>query len=442
MKLLQFGFVGLLTASLCWADGPLPKGATEAVNKTNANGVVRAMERIVVPEVEFRDASLRCVVDFLDKIGRENDPDRKGVKISLCAPANVPDEDCEQKAPMVTLSARGITLAAAVELVSAIAGVEGCIDETGVRLMLPEVPAGELRLRGYTVGSAFLEDLMSAGFVGSNVSVSVDGLLRCSFSRMGVKWPRGSSVTYDATRHEVLVQNTDENLVVLDRLLLLERDVRSSQVEIEMLFIEFNLTNVAHLAPGRVDAKSLLQAWTNGTGRLLAAPRIITRSGAEASVRGVTEVIYPTSFLATCGSGGMTNSACTGACEVAVASDFQTREVGAILTVLPEISPDGDAINLTMSPAYVEPPIWKDYGYDLPADGGKLRHVPNEQPFFGMCSFSTQVSVKDGATVLVGGGVPTRDGKGIVYCFLTARLVGLDGEPIRKQTDSRVEPIR
>ena len=40
--------------------------------------------------------------------------------------------------------------------------------------------------------------------------------------------------------------------------------------------------------------------------------------------------------------------------------------------------------------------------------------------------------MSDGATILAGGGVPTQDGKALVYLFVTARLVGMDGEPIRK----------
>ncbi len=298
-----------------------------------------------------------------------------------------------------------------------------------------------LRQRAYpAIEPAIIEQAAAPQHKASNVkampsssniaAITVDDMLKTNLTVLGVKWPRGSAITYDAARHQILVVNTEENLALLDKMLIGERDTIPGQIEIDLLIVQFDATNFLHQAPGSVSARSLLRLWTNGCGRLLGAPRVVTRSGSEASVRGVTEVIYPTTFESQ-GGGGPCNSNAPApeACAVVKPQDFQTREVGTILTALPEVSPDGNMINLTLTPTFVEPPTWKDYGYDQPDGIGKLRHVPIEQPFFQNFTVKTQVSVQDGATLLIGGGTPTRDGKGLIYSFLTVRLVGADGEP-------------
>lgn len=295
-----------------------------------------------------------------------------------------------------------------------------------------DVPEGVLQERTFPIEATFFEKL-AAVFPGtSNMTVDAQSL-KAGLSKLGVSWPLGSSVTYDLTRPELVVRNTEGNLALLDKALIQQRDVIPGQVEIDLLFVQFDTTNLVHMAPGSITAKSLLHAWTNGCGQLLGAPRLVTRSGSEASVRGVTETIYPTSFTQPDGTQYcVSNTLPPGATGVVAATEFQTREVGAILTVLPEVSPDGNMINLTLTPSYVGPPTWKDFGYDWPEADGRSRHVPNEQPFFYAYTVNTQVSVADGATVLIGGGMPSRDGKGLIYSFVTVRLVGPDGEPVRK----------
>ena len=45
-----------------------------------------------------------------------------------------------------------------------------------------------------------------------------------------------------------------------------------------------------------------------------------------------------------------------------------------------------------------------------------------------ICTGTTQISVADGARVLLGGGIPSRDGKRMVYMFVSARKVGIHGQ--------------
>jgi general secretion pathway protein D len=86
-----------------------------------------------------------------------------------------------------------------------------------------------------------------------------------------------------------------------------------------------------------------------------------------------------------------------------VPQDFATREVGVILTVLPEVSPDGNMINLTMTPQVVTEPTWYQYGSTIRRADGSESVLNMPQPFFHVRSLSTQISIYDGATVVMGG---------------------------------------
>ena len=83
--------------------------------------------------------------------------------------------------------------------------------------------------------------------------------------------------------------------------------------------------------------------------------------------------------------------------------DFATREVGVILNVMPEVSPDGNMINLTMKPQVVTEPTWYQYGSTVRRADGSTMQMNMPQPFFHVRSIDTQISIYDGATVAMGG---------------------------------------
>jgi general secretion pathway protein D len=141
---------------------------------------------------------------------------------------------------------------------------------------------------------------------------------------------------------------------------------------------------------------------------LLSAPKVVTKAGQEAVMKVVTEYIYPTTFTVIGGTASTGGTATTTTAPAVEPGGFQTREVGVILQVVPEVSAEGQMINLTMNPQVVSEPTWKDYGYDVPivptpTSGPTTTHVPMQQPFFQVRSISTSVSIYNGATVVMGG---------------------------------------
>jgi general secretion pathway protein D len=159
---------------------------------------------------------------------------------------------------------------------------------------------------------------------------------------------------------------------------------------------------------------------------VLSAPKVTTKSGQEAIMKVVTEYIYPSEFNVQISqqgnTGGGLNSGGTGEpIAIVEPQNFTMREVGVILQVVPEVSSEGQMINLTMKPQVVSEPVWKNYGTKLPKTVteptgildnlglpimiSKTEYVelPMEQPFFTVRSVETQLLVYNGATVVMGG---------------------------------------
>ena len=203
---------------------------------------------------------------------------------------------------------------------------------------------------------------------------------------------------------------------------------------------------------------------------LLSAPKVLTGPGKEATMKVVTEYIYPTEYdvqlTASGGSssgGSGTSSSGGGSSEILAVvepENFTMREVGVILQVTPELSQGGQLINLHLHPQVVSDPTWKNYGMRIPKSSNSqfnafdsvstimstlvsslnsfgeqlspseisdVKNIligssqtsinainsgentlsyydaPMEQPFFKTRSIETDITIANGATVVMGG---------------------------------------
>lgn len=188
------------------------------------------------------------------------------------------------------------------------------------------------------------------------------------FSILGVKWPDGSSIRYIGPFGLMVVRNTSVNIDTLEQILSATDSV-ATQIEVQLLRVAFDRKAVESLLRNRqADRVALLALWESGKGILLNAPRVVTQAGLEASL---------------CGPA---NSATGGT---------------PVMKVLPELSPDGPMICVTLS-------------------------TPE---------MTTSICVLNGTLTLVGGGVPTPDGKRFVYTFLGVRLLDMEGNPAKIDND-------
>ncbi len=152
---------------------------------------------------------------------------------------------------------------------------------------------------------------------------------------------------------------------------------------------------------------------------LVSAPKVTTKSGQRATVEIVREFRYPTEFdlpQVTQSAGGiLTPSTPT------TPTAFDTKPVGITLEVEPTVGPDGYTIDLVLSPRVVEFDGFINYGSPIYAtvstSGGSLGSIliPSvsdtvlltdnviNQPVFSTREVTTQVTVYDGQTVVMGG---------------------------------------
>ena len=226
---------------------------------------------------------------------------------------------------------------------------------------------------------------------------------------------------------------------------------------------------------------------------LLSAPKVVTKSGQEATIKVVTIYRYPQDYDVTIQSTSSSSSSVTTGggsggdgkiLPMVEPQNFETQEVGVILTVTPELSAEGNFINLKLNPKVVSEPTWKDYGMKVPmssvmsstaqamalASGNEDMQwftVPMEQPFFKERSIDTVVTLYNGATVVMGGLI-TEERKSMedkipflgdipfigrlfrsrsewsnkrnLLLFVTARLVGPDGRMIQNSTGTTTAP--
>jgi len=259
------------------------------------------------------------------------------------------------------------------------------------------------------------------------------------FETMGVPFPPGSSIRYVPSVCKIFVTNTPENVAKFEEVLA-ALNVVPSQIEIEAHFVAFDnadIETVAMSAPtGIVDQASLFELRRRGKGQLLFAPKFVTQSGAEATVKGVTEYIYPTEFTVEpiVGYPGGDPKGAIQPIGIGVEpGGFETREVGVIMTVLPEVSPEGSLITLTLAPEAVYDPEWEDFGCTTRAPDGTETHHQMRQPFFHTQAVSTTVNVYSGQPLVISGGMMDRERTKMVYVFLTARLISPAGEAIRRK---------
>ncbi len=497
-----------------------------SVEDEHRTKILEKMNQIRIPEVDFRQANIRDVVDFLHSQSVEFDPsknpdERKGVNIILKLDQDSAGAD-EPAAPLdpfaapsadpfgggggaggaageilVTFSALDITLKEALDIVVDVAGLKYRIRGSVVMILPENAAEGKIEHRMYDVLSTAitrLQQLSSAvtksdrnrgggggDFLALEGSGDVGGEemdLKSFFTEMGVEWPANSSIKFVRGLGKLVVANTLENLTVFEKVLSI-LNVVPYQIEIEARFVEVAQSDVDSLglewllndnwelahkkasagAPlnaqeriivnsGNVtrgnrfldvdgvgggniiadDILSLSSVLTNpelsvvlhalqqrGHTDLLSAPKITTQSGQQATIKVVTEYIYPTEFE-TEGIGGGNNNAAAGNNQnnaggnvgaVVTPGSFETREVGVILEVMPEVSPEGQMINLTLSPEVVSEPEWRNFGseytsYD-PNGNPVTQELNMEQPFFHTRSLRTNLLIYNGATVVMGG---------------------------------------
>ena len=248
-------------------------------------------------------------------------------------------------------------------------------------------------------------------------------------AKLGVTWSEGSEFSYLATIGKVQITNTPDNIELVRKILILA-NLNPCLIEVQVDFVEYDLRDIEALTrENQIGRDPLLALWKKGKGKLLHSGKTRTKSGQECVVKGVTECIYPTEFNVlpreARGKAGRDEPIAT-----VEPLNFEMREVGNILQCIPEISKYGNNINILLNPEHLNSPIWKDYSKTSTGKEKNKLQPPTKQPFFYRFSISSQATVANNSTLLLGGGL-RNDSKGkCTYCFLSARLIDMKGNLI------------
>ena len=157
-----------------------------------------------------------------------------------------------------------------------------------------------------------------------------------------------------------------------------------------------------------------LRALARKTGSdLMSAPKVTVLSGKRASITVAQELRYPESYgdiESQVSSGGGGGNSSSGGSSISITAgtpqDFVTRNVGVEMSVTPNVEND-DTISLILEPRVTEFEGFVEYGGPSVALGtdGTVVTVPAGfyQPIFSTRELSTEVTIFDGATVVMGG---------------------------------------
>jgi len=159
------------------------------------------------------------------------------------------------------------------------------------------------------------------------------------------------------------------------------------------------------------DVDLAINALSRKTGSdLMSAPKVTVLSGKRATITVAQELRYPESYgdiESTVSSGGSGTNSGGGGISITAGTpqDFVTRNVGVEMTVTPNVEND-DTISLILEPRVTEFEGFVDYGGPSVAlQGDTTVTVPAGfyQPIFSTREITTEVTVYDGATVVMGG---------------------------------------
>lgn len=260
---------------------------------TQTTAIMQKLSEIIIPEINFRDAVIADVVNFLSQESRRLDPQKIGVNILLgagvespatpvpaapvvpavpaapevaapAAPAAVPGTGGERR---ITLSLHNVPLIDALKYTTSLAGLKYRIEASAVLILPMDAVEGEMITRSYPVSATAIKTVVTtaptAGAApataptgvetyrafggGGGVSItSGGGDVKAFFTDAGVPFPPGTSIVYNDRTSILIVRNTPANLEIFERVLA-SIDVIPKQVEIEAKFVDVSQTALDEL---------------------------------------------------------------------------------------------------------------------------------------------------------------------------------------------------
>ncbi len=162
------------------------------------------LNTILIPKLEFREATIREAVDFLKQQSfaldtAEPDPAKRGVNIVLRLEEPLPGTIDPAQA-RITVSLTNIPLVEALRYVTGLANLKFKVEPYAVSIVPQGTPTETLMTKEWRLPDSFLRGLQA----------------KESLSARGVTFPPGSAAIFLPSSSRLIVKNTQENLDLID----------------------------------------------------------------------------------------------------------------------------------------------------------------------------------------------------------------------------------
>lgn len=311
-------------------NGPIIQSETD---RSRSIVIRRKLDSIIIPRLEFRDATIREAIDFLKKKSVDLDPEHQGVNIvlhldspagsvpevtptaspsSLVIPglesttsaatpiASVPVPSSEAR---ITVALSNIPLSEALRYVTSLANLKYKVEEYAVSVVplstvtdTPitrewKVPPGMFSSMATSSSSGSLDS--GGGFAsgassprdatkgGSSLVPRVDP--KDTLTQYGVTFPPGTSAIFLPASSRLIVKNTQENLELVNSVVDAMGINAPTQIEIESKFVEITQNNL----------KELSFDWLLGQANVPGSSRVFAAGGTSGQSTAVNASDYP-----------------------------------------------------------------------------------------------------------------------------------------------------
>ena len=264
-------------------ESSLPKPVASSTTSVEPSDVMRTrqkLQKLIIPQIEFRQANIADVLDYLSKASVEVDQeDHTGVNIILklsaattvtpaagdaaTTPPAATGTDTTAAAPAaagatppITLTLRRVNLLDAIKYITDIASLSYRVDKNVVFVTPRGVDPSLLITRLYPVAPSVISAMSEkagsgapaaaggaaaggAAAAGAGAAEAPQSDLKSFFEAAGVTFPTGTSIKYNSAISKLIVSHTPEAQEKIESMLA-ELDVATKQVEIEARFVDVN----------------------------------------------------------------------------------------------------------------------------------------------------------------------------------------------------------
>jgi len=232
------------------------------------------LNRIIIPKIDFKDATIRQAVSFLQQQSRTLEgPDREGAQGGInivlklpSSPLRAPTTDEFGETPAtpsasldsrITLNLANVPLYEALRYVATLAGLKVKVEPFAVSVVPLSELTDTLEQREFKVPPGFITGTGASDdptvFAGRGADETSGPRLAARqnakdfLESQGVEFPPGASANFIPGSSRLVVRNTASNLDLIESLVDAAMGEQPTQVEIEAKFVEVSQNNLKEL---------------------------------------------------------------------------------------------------------------------------------------------------------------------------------------------------